>query len=113
MNVLEFLEADPESRIDPMATVFPRVTKCTYLKYGSSGTVQRHDAICLLPVNSGTSATLMNTTGLNNHVYFSQRKDLRFPLVLVHYLGLDHGLGHCLSPFVVDSPLLNQVVNRQ
>ncbi len=48
---MEFLEADPEMRIDPMATVFPRVTKCSYFKYGPSGTVQTHDAICVLPIN--------------------------------------------------------------
>ena len=28
-------------RSDPMATVFPKVTKCTFHNFGSSGTVQR------------------------------------------------------------------------
>ena len=51
LEALRFLEADPEQRIDPMATVFPRVTKCSFYKYGPSGTVQTHDAICVLPVN--------------------------------------------------------------
>ena len=51
ISALKFLEADPEQRIDPMATVFPRVTKCSFFKYGPSGTVQTHDAICVLPVN--------------------------------------------------------------
>ena len=50
-KAVKFLEADPERRIDPMATVFPRVTKCTFRKYGASGTIQVHDAICVLPVN--------------------------------------------------------------
>lgn len=50
-KVLNFLEADPEQRIDPMATVFPRVTKCSFYKYGPSGTVQTHDSICVLPIN--------------------------------------------------------------
>jgi len=50
-KVLSFLDADPEDRIDPMATVFPRVTKCTFFKYGPSGSVQTHDAICVLPIN--------------------------------------------------------------
>ena len=50
-RVLSFLEADPEKRIDPMAVVFPRVTKCTFRKYGPSGTIQRHDSICVLPIN--------------------------------------------------------------
>ena len=51
LEVLSLLEADPEKRIDPMATVFPRVTKCSFFKYGPSGTVQTHDSICVLPVN--------------------------------------------------------------
>ena len=46
--MVKFLESDPEVRIDPMATIFPRVTKCSYFKYGPSGTVQTHDAICVL-----------------------------------------------------------------
>ncbi len=50
-KVLEFLEADPEERIDPMAIIFPRVTKCSFFKYGPSGTVQTHDSICVLPIN--------------------------------------------------------------
>ncbi len=57
MEALGFLEADPEKRIDPMAVIFPRVTKCSFYKYGPSGTVQTHDAICVLPVNIGTKNT--------------------------------------------------------
>ena len=34
-----------------MSRVFPRVTKCTFRKYGPSGTIQRHDAQCVLPIN--------------------------------------------------------------
>jgi len=34
-----------------MARVFPRVTKCTFHKYGPSGGIQRHDAQCVLPIN--------------------------------------------------------------
>lgn len=51
VSALGFLQDDPETRIDPMAQVFPRVTKCSFFKYGPSGTVQTHDAICVLPVN--------------------------------------------------------------
>lgn len=36
---------------DPLIQVFPRMTKCTFHKYGSSGDVERHDAFCLLSVN--------------------------------------------------------------
>lgn len=37
--------------LDPMTFIFPRMTKCTYYDFGSSGDVQKHDAICLLPLN--------------------------------------------------------------
>jgi len=40
-----------DDRVDPMARVFPRVTKCTFHKYGPSGQIQRHDAQCILPIN--------------------------------------------------------------
>ncbi|XP_037069657.1 innexin inx3-like [Pollicipes pollicipes] len=32
-------------------TVFPPVAKCTFLKYGYSGTIERIDAVCVLPHN--------------------------------------------------------------
>lgn len=31
--------------------VFPKVTKCTFHKYGPSGTLQSHDALCVLALN--------------------------------------------------------------
>ena len=34
-----------------MSTVFPRVTKCSYFKYGPSGTLETLDTICVLPIN--------------------------------------------------------------
>lgn len=36
---------------DPMLRVFPRVSKCEYFQFGSSGEVESLDTICLLPVN--------------------------------------------------------------
>lgn len=30
---------------------FPKVTKCTFHKYGASGTVQKFDGLCVLPLN--------------------------------------------------------------
>ncbi len=48
-NLNLFLQ--PFERIDPMSRVFPRVTKCTFRKFGPSGTIQRHDAQCVLPIN--------------------------------------------------------------
>jgi len=50
-DVLNYTEMDQEIRVDPMIKVFPRMTKCTFHRYGSSGDVQRHDALCILPLN--------------------------------------------------------------
>ena len=37
-RVFKFLEGtDPEDRLDPMAAVFPKMTKCTFHKFGPSG----------------------------------------------------------------------------
>ncbi|XP_036139293.1 innexin shaking-B isoform X1 [Monomorium pharaonis] len=51
IDVLRFLESDQEDRVDPMIYIFPRMTKCTFYKYGVSGEVERHDAVCILPLN--------------------------------------------------------------
>lgn len=50
-NVLKFMDNDQEERTDPMIYIFPRMTKCTFHKFGSSGEVERHDAVCILPLN--------------------------------------------------------------
>lgn len=50
-KVIQFTEWDWSVRYDPMIKVFPRLTKCTFHRYGSSGDVQRHDAMCILPIN--------------------------------------------------------------
>ena len=50
-DVVKFTEMEPEEREDPMARVFPKVTKCTFHKYGPSGTVQKFDGLCVLPLN--------------------------------------------------------------
>lgn len=50
-NVINFTEWDWTVRFDPMIKVFPRLTKCTFHRYGSSGDVQKHDAMCILPIN--------------------------------------------------------------
>ena len=47
-DVLNFINMDDEDRSDPMMEVFPRVTKCTFHKYGSSGTIMKLDALCVL-----------------------------------------------------------------
>ncbi|CAL7949269.1 unnamed protein product [Xylocopa violacea] len=50
-DVVKFTEMEPEERTDPMSRVFPKVTKCTFHKYGASGTVQKFDGLCVLPLN--------------------------------------------------------------
>lgn len=50
-KVLNFSQMDQENRYDPMVAVFPRVTKCTFHKFGPSGSIQTHDALCILALN--------------------------------------------------------------
>lgn len=35
----------------PLDEVFPKVTKCTWHKFGASGSLQTYDALCVLPMN--------------------------------------------------------------
>lgn len=51
LRVLEFFEMDQETRNDPMVAVFPKATKCTFHKYGPSGTIMTYDALCILAMN--------------------------------------------------------------
>ncbi len=50
-RVLNNSEVPQEQRFDPMVYVFPRVTKCIFHKYGASGSIQKHDSLCILPLN--------------------------------------------------------------
>lgn len=50
-KVISFTDWDDSVRFDPMMRIFPRLTKCTFHRYGSSGDVQKHDAMCILPIN--------------------------------------------------------------
>merc|ERR1712079_807177 len=53
-EVLNFMNMEDDERMergDPMGEVFPRVTKCTFHKYGSSGTIMKLDALCVLGLN--------------------------------------------------------------
>jgi len=50
-DVLAMTELEQEQRTDPMSKVFPKVTKCTFHKFGPSGTVQGFDGLCVLPLN--------------------------------------------------------------
>ncbi|XP_060858207.1 innexin inx2-like [Metopolophium dirhodum] len=50
-DVLRMTELNPEDRVDVMSRVFPKVTKCTFRKYGPSGTIQKIDGLCVLSQN--------------------------------------------------------------
>jgi len=50
-DVFHFTGLEHEDRPDPMAKVFPKVTKCTFNKYGPSGTIEKKDGLCVLPQN--------------------------------------------------------------
>ncbi|CAH0722146.1 unnamed protein product, partial [Brenthis ino] len=48
-NVLQFKNWN--LIVDPLETVFPKVTKCTFHKFGPSGSIQQHDALCVMALN--------------------------------------------------------------
>lgn len=48
---IEFIQDDFEGTMDVLDIVFPKVTKCDFYKYGSSGTIQKHDALCVMALN--------------------------------------------------------------
>merc|ERR1712088_1028642 len=51
LDVVRMTELEPEQREDPMSRVFPKMTKCTFHKFGPSGTVEKFDGLCVLPLN--------------------------------------------------------------
>ena len=61
LEVISFAEQDQEDRLDPLIYVFPRMTKCTFHKFGTSGEVEKHDALCLLPLNIVNEKVNMST----------------------------------------------------
>ena len=50
-EVLNFPSQEAETRVDPMSRIFPRMTKCTFHKYGGSATIQVIDSLCVLGMN--------------------------------------------------------------
>lgn len=47
----DVMENGLESNVDILDKVFPKVTKCTFYKYGPSGSLQLHDAMCVMALN--------------------------------------------------------------
>jgi len=50
-QVFSLSQEDPENRHDPLNSVFPKVAKCTFNKYGPSGTIENYDGLCILSLN--------------------------------------------------------------
>lgn len=48
---LEFMRDDFMGSMDVLDFVFPKVTKCDFYKFGPSGSVQKHDALCIMALN--------------------------------------------------------------
>ncbi|KAH8396081.1 hypothetical protein KR222_002755, partial [Zaprionus bogoriensis] len=38
-------------KMDALDVVFPKVTKCTFYKYGAGGSLQEHDTLCVMALN--------------------------------------------------------------
>ncbi|KAL1457997.1 hypothetical protein WDU94_008174 [Cyamophila willieti] len=52
---VNYLWTSVENRVkstNPLDISFPKMTKCTFHKYGPSGTIESVDAMCILPLNN-------------------------------------------------------------
>lgn len=47
----DFIKDDFTGMMDTLDVVFPKVTKCHFHKYGASGSIQKHDALCVMALN--------------------------------------------------------------
>lgn len=50
-DVLNYIHMDQDERMDPMSELFPKMAKCTFYKYGPSGSVESRDGLCVLAIN--------------------------------------------------------------
>lgn len=48
---IDFINEDFQGRMDALEFIFPKVTKCHFHKFGPSGTIQKHDALCVMGLN--------------------------------------------------------------
>lgn len=96
---------------DPMEVVFPKMTKCTFRRFGPSGDVNQYDALCILPLNI-----------LNEKIYVI----MWFWFIIlggITFIWIIYRIATCFKPKVrsyiirkrvgyVDGDLLNFVLNR-
>lgn len=48
---IKYLGHDATDPTNPLNEIFPKVAKCTWHKFGPSGTIQTEDSMCVLPLN--------------------------------------------------------------
>lgn len=124
IDVLKYMDADQEDRMDPMIYIFPRMTKCTFYKYGVSGEVSVAGAIalamsglcrrcghrrvytCILKrthsdsiINNNNHNQTGRTTRRHMHIAAErgQRENLHMLVVLVHHTDHTHNADAHLS----------------
>ncbi|KAK7063016.1 hypothetical protein SK128_006043 [Halocaridina rubra] len=51
IGALHYLGMPASDPNNPLNEIFPKVAKCTWYKYGASGTIQKLDSMCVLPLN--------------------------------------------------------------
>lgn len=50
-SALKYLGTNSTDPNNPLNEIFPKVAKCTWHKFGASGTIQTFDSMCVLPLN--------------------------------------------------------------
>lgn len=48
---IHFIKEDFKGEMDVLDTVFPKMTKCNFYKYGPSGSIQKFDTLCVMALN--------------------------------------------------------------
>lgn len=48
---IHFINEDFNGEMDVLDTVFPKMTKCNFYKYGPSGSIQKFDTLCVMALN--------------------------------------------------------------
>ena len=68
------------------------MTKCTFHKYGTSGNIENHDVLCILPLNIGgikqTSRVATRIFEVFGGTLCKEFIIVRKPESLVHYIGI-------------------------
>lgn len=49
--IASFITNSDSDMVNPMSRIFPKITKCSFHKFGPSGNIENRDALCVLPLN--------------------------------------------------------------